>query len=260
MAPTLTLPEVVDHLTSGKVDTFQITFYPGATLRDDTSTQSSKKTDVRTVLLGAGFSSDEVESALTASYQSPLFASKPSGATLEGYVYGETYAANSSMKASDVLQMAFNEHYKQIVAHDLVAKFAAQGLDLHQGIIMASIIQSEMGSQKADMAQVAQVFLKRYRENTALGSDVTAYYGADLLGKSRAVSVDSAYNTRIRVGLPAGPISSPGLAALQAVGAPAKGEYVYFLSGDDRKTYFAVTNEQHERNIADHCQVGCSIP
>jgi len=30
------------------------------------------------------------------------------------------------------------------------------------------------------------------------------------------------------------------------------------LSGDDNKTYFALTNEEHEQNIVDHCQKKCS--
>lgn len=260
LSPSLSLADIVGHLTSGTVDSYAITFFPGGTLTDYTNKPMAKRTDVQAVLLKAGFKQSEIDSALAATYASPLFAGKPAGASLEGYVYGETYTINSSMTATQVLQATFDEYYKQVQANDLVAALKAQGLSLYQGIIMASVVQSEMGSQAVDMPQVAQVFLKRYKEGTPLGSDVTAYYGADLTGKPRAVSVDTPYNTRIHVGLPKGPISSPGLAALRAVAQPAPGEYVYFLSGDDGTTYFAITNEQHEKNIVDHCKIGCSIP
>lgn len=123
---------------------------------------------------------------------------------------------------------------------------------------MASIIQREVATAE-DAAQVAQVFKLRYDQGMQLGSDVTYQYIADKTGQPRSVDFDSPYNTRRYVGLPPGPISSPGLASLKAVGNPAPGDFVYFLSGDDDKTYFARTNEEHERNIRDHCQKKCQI-
>ena len=123
---------------------------------------------------------------------------------------------------------------------------------------MASIIQREVITA-ADAAQVAQVFKKRYDMGMQLGSDVTYQYIADKTGQARNVNLDSPYNTRRYAGLPPGPISTPGLAALKAVAQPAKGDYLYFLSGDDDKTYFARTNEEHEKNIRNHCQEKCQI-
>jgi cell division protein YceG involved in septum cleavage len=49
------------------------------------------------------------------------------------------------------------------------------------------------------------------------------------------------------------------LTALQAVAMPTEGDYVYFLSGDDDVTYYARTNEEHEKNIVDHCTVKCAM-
>jgi cell division protein YceG involved in septum cleavage len=46
--------------------------------------------------------------------------------------------------------------------------------------------------------------------------------------------------------------------ALQAVANPAAGDYLYFLSGDDNKTYFANTAEEHQKNIDEHCKIKCS--
>lgn len=108
------------------------------------------------------------------------------------------------------------------------------------------------------MPQVAQVFLKRLRSGMPLGSDVTAYYGADKIGAKRAVTVDTPYNTRIHAGLPPGPVGAPGLAALKAVAYPATGEYLYFLSGDDGTTHFALDDAGHEANKV-HCKKLCAM-
>ncbi len=90
-----------------------------------------------------------------------------------------------------------------------------------------------------------------------LGSEVTFEYAAKKLGVAATPTLDSPYNTRIYPGLPPGPIATPGVDAMKAVANPASGDYLYFLSGDDGKTYFAMTDAEHERNITDHCQQKC---
>jgi hypothetical protein len=64
------------------------------------------------------------------------------------------------------------------------------------------------------------------------------------------LKVDSPYNTYLHPGLPPGPISNPGLAALQAVAAPAKSNYFYFQARCDKSGLhnFAETLEQHQQN------------
>jgi UPF0755 protein len=221
---------------------------PGATVAEN-----------KKVLLAAGYSQTEVDTAFKKSYDSLLFQGKPVTADLEGYIYGETYTFSAGSTVEQILQRTFDEFYAAIIKNDLIPGVKAQGLTLYQGIALASIIQSEMGAHEADMPQVAQVFLKRYAMGMPLGSDVTAYYGADKAGQPRSVAVDTPYNTRIHAGIP-GAISSPGLAAIKSVAAPATGDYLYFLTGDDQKNYFSTTNEQHEKNIVDHCKIGCAIP
>lgn len=241
------LPTIVGHLTSGKTDTFSITFLPGATL-----------TQHRKVLLDAGFDAAQVDAALTKTYDHPIFEGKPAGTDLEGYIYGETYDFPATATPEEILVHAFDQFELVVKQNDLVNAYKAQGFSLYQGITMASIIQREVATPE-DAAQVAQVFKKRYDAGMQLGSDVTYQYIADKTGQERNVNIDSPYNTRRYAGLPPGPISSPGLAALKGVAHPAPGDYLYFLSGDDDKTYFAHTNEEHERNIREHCQKKCQI-
>jgi UPF0755 protein len=258
LSPAESTQDIVKHLVSGNVDEFTVTFYPGATLTDTTSTAEDKKVDVTTVLKRAGYSESEITTALKKTYDHPLFADKPASTDLEGYIYGETYSFSTSASVEDILVRTFDEFYAKVKENNLVASFQAQGLNLYQGITLASIIQREVPGAK-DQKQVAQVFLKRYREGMALGSDITAYYGADKLGERRTVAVDSPYNTRIHAGLPPGPIAAPGLSALIAVANPAPGDYLFFLSGDDDVTYFARTGAEHDANIANHCAVKCAM-
>jgi UPF0755 protein len=247
LASADSIEQIVARLTSGSVDEITVTFLPGATLAEN-----------RKVLIKAGFSEAAVDAALSKTYSHPLLADKPASADLEGYLYGETYSFPVGTTVSDIIMRTFDEFYAQVESNDFVAKFKTQGLNLYQGITLASIIQREV-SGPTDQKQVAQIFFKRLKIDMPLGSDVTAYYGADKKGVERSVAVDTPYNTRIHKGLPPGPISTPGLTALQAVAAPANGDYIYFLSGDDGVTYYALTDEGHQDNIKNHCQVKCAV-
>lgn len=247
LSPHDTTAQIVDHLVAGKTDEFSITFLPGATLAQN-----------KKVLLAAGYSEQEIDTALGKTYESPLFQDKPANADLEGYIYGETYTFTAGATVEQILQRTFDEYYAAISDNGLVAELQTQGLNLYQGITLASIIQREVAT-KSDMKQVAQVFLKRYKEGIMLGSDVTYQYAADKLGVERDTNLDSPYNTRRFVGLPPGPIATPGLAALQATAAPAPGDYLFFLSGDDDVTYFAHTDTEHQENIKNHCVQKCSV-
>ncbi len=248
LSPSESTPEIVDHLVKGNVDSFDITFLPGATLAQD-----------RTVLMEAGYSETEVDAALNASYESPLFAGKPAGTDLEGYIYGETYRFGDTASVQDILTHVFEVFYGVIEENNLIAAYQAQGLSLYEGITLASIVQREASGNNDDQYQIAQVFYSRLNLGMVLGSDVTYQYIADKLGVPRDPNLDSPYNTRRYAGLPPGPIAAPGLQALLAVAHPAEGDYLFFLSGDDHVTYFARTLEEHEANIANHCQLKCQI-
>ncbi|HWT39853.1 MAG TPA: endolytic transglycosylase MltG [Dongiaceae bacterium] len=247
LSPSESTQQIVDHLNKGLVDTFKITFLPGATV------MQNKK-----VFLDVGYKQSNIDAAFSATYDSPLFVGKPASADLEGYIWGDTYEVGADATVSQILQKAFDEYNKNVQDNNLVAQFQSHGLSLYEGITLASIIQREASGTNNDDAQIAQVFYKRLGLNMPLGSDVTYQYIADKLGVPRDPNLDSPYNTRRYAGLPPGPISTPGIKALLAVAQPASGDYLYFLSGDDGVTYFANTLEEHNQNIANHCKVKCS--
>lgn len=248
LSQSLSTPEIATKLSSGTVDTFSITFLPGATV-----------TENKKVFTDLGYSSDEVNAAFAKTYSSALFSGKPASADLEGYIYGETYSFVSGTSVAAILEHTFSVYLAVVNDNNLVSQFAARGLSLYQGITLASIVQREASAQGDDMAKIAQVFYKRLATNMPLGSDVTYQYIADKTGVARDPNLDSPYNTRIKTGLPPGPIATPGKKALLAVASPANTDYLYFLSGDDNVTYFSKTLEEHEANAKNHCQQKCQI-
>lgn len=247
LSPSDPLSVIVDHLVAGKTDEFRLTFLPGETLAGHTK-----------VLLKAGYSQAEIDAAFKNVQNHPALAGKPASADLEGYIYGETYSFFANATVEQILTRTFDELQEQIVKYDLVNAYQKQGLSLYQGLTLASIIQREVATS-GDSKQVAQVFLKRLKEDFPLGADATFVYAAKKEGKQPTVDFDSPYNTRIHKGLPPGPISSPGINALLAVADPAPGDYFYFVSGDDGKTHFSRTLAEHEALTAQYCKKNCSL-
>lgn len=249
LSPNQNVSSIVDHLVSGKTDEFNVTILPGLTLKE-----------LREKFKADGFSDTEITAAFEADYQHPLLASRPQGATLEGYVYPETYRMNADQSLQALFERVFDEMYETLQEKKYLEEFAKRNLTIHQAVTLASIVQKEV-KNPVDQKQVAQVFLKRLAEGMQLGSDVTYMYAADQLGVEGTPALESPYNTRKYTGLPPGPISNMNPSALDAVAFPAPGEYVYFVAGDgpdEGKTFFAYTVEEHEANIAAHCRELCN--
>lgn len=281
LAPAQTVAQIVDKLSKGCHDFKAVTFYPGGTLeasryKASRSPGGVDKTNARYILKRAGFSDSDITAAFRAKYDSPLFADKPANTSLEGYIFGETYHVAEDATAKDVLETVFAHMYKVVQKNDLETKFKVQGLNLYQGIVLASIVERELTCEDKPTAErkercyqyqrgIAQVFIKRFRDGVKLGSDITAVYAADKSGidipkddTNTLISIDSPYNTRKYEGLPPTPIAAPGELSLRAVANPTAAENNFFLAGDDGLIYFAKTNEEHEANIKNHCQKLCA--
>lgn len=254
LSKSLSVENIVKHIADGKTDELNVTILPGLTLKE------LADPEVKGSLADQGFSSEEIQNAFKAIYDSPLLADRPGGQSLEGYIFPETYRMNAGDKLNSVIERSFDELYQRLQKDGLIEKFKARGLNLHQAITLASIVQKEVGDSETQK-QVAQVFYTRLARSMVLGSDVTFEYAAAQLGVTPAVDIASPYNTRQVSGLPPGPIANMNYTALLAVADPAPGDYLYFVAGDrgdQGKTFFAHTFEQHEANIAAHCHDLCN--
>ncbi len=195
----------------------------------------------------------QLPAALQDSYPNSFLAQRPAGASLEGYLFPDTYAIAPATTPHQLVQSMLN-NFGQKLTPQIISGLAAHGLSLHQGITLASIIQSEV-AHPADMPIVAQVFYKRLQIGMMLESSVTAFYGAKQNGLTNVTeanvrSVNSPYNTYLHTGLPPGPISNPGLDAIQAVINPASTSYLYFIADKQGHSHFATTLAEHQANVA----------
>ncbi len=239
ISPTLSGDAIAELLVGGHTLSRRIVVPEGYTL---TQIEASAAT--------IGISKASFAAALASEHTQTFLAGNPAGVSLEGYLFPDTYQIGSGTTAASLVGDMLDNFGKR-VGPEYAQAFAAEGLNLHQGLTLASIVEREV-SNAADRPVVAQIFLKRLKLGQALGSDVTTHYAADLLGVPFNTDLNSPYNTRRVVGLPPGPICSPGLSAMDAVAHPAGTDYLFFLSGKDGKTYFAKTYAEHQLNIKKH--------
>jgi UPF0755 protein len=189
----------------------------------------------------------------------------PATATLEGYLFPDTYRLPADATAADLVNtMLFT--FGQRVTTEMTRAAASHGLDLHGAITLASIVERE-AQLPDERPLIAGVFLNRLAQGMPLEADPTVQYA---LGYQEStgqwwkrpllfadLEVDSPYNTYRYGGLPPGPIASPGLASIQAVVQPAETAYLFFvvdcLADAPGAHVFAETFEEHAANVA-RCQ------
>jgi UPF0755 protein len=181
----------------------------------------------------------------------------PEGATLEGYLFPDTYQVDPQGSPEDLVA-AMLEDFVARVDPALRARFAEQGLSLHQALTLASIVERE-AVLPDERPLIAAIFLNRLQRGMPLEADPTVQYA---LGRQpdgtwwkRSLSTldldfDSPFNTYRYPGLPPGPIANPGLSSLQAVADPTPTSLLYFRAACDGSGahLFAETFEEHLLN------------
>jgi UPF0755 protein len=247
LKPSQSVSDIVEILTEGRVDNELVTIKPGQRLDQ-----------IKQTFINAGFSVKETEEAFEpAQYEGhPALVDKPRGANLEGYLYPESFQKDGTTKPTQIITSSLDEMQKRLTP-ELRAQFAKRGLSVYQGITLASIIEKEV-SVISDKALVSQVFYKRLSMDMGLESDPTAFYGAIIAGQEPSLRYDSAYNTYLVKGLPPGPISNVTQESLRAAANPANTDWLFFVAGDDGKTYFSKTLAEHEVNIDRYCKKLCN--
>ncbi len=246
LSPSFTLAKIAQTLSSSNGTEISIQIPPGLTL--DKLKDNFKKYD---------YTEQDVTAAFNKKYKNPILADLPAGATLEGYLYPDTYRVRAGDKLDVVINKALNQFYKVAKSNGILDGFKKHKLNIHKGITLASIVAKEV-KNPSDQKKVAGVFYNRLNQGYSLGSDVTFKYAySQGLCDSNTSKCDSVYNTRINKGLPPGPIANPSLSALKAVANPTNMTAMYFVAGDDGKTYFSDTLDQHNKAIAAHCTELC---
>ncbi len=180
----------------------------------------------------------------------------PAGASLEGFMFPDTYQLPPGITAAD-LRDTLLRTFRERVGESTRSDALAQELSLHQAVAFASIIERE-AVWRDEHALIASVYRNRYAINMALEADPTVQYSLNgargswwpQITQADYRAVVSPYNTYRRVGLPPGPIASPSLSAIRAAVYPEASEYFYFRAACDGSLYhnFAKTFAEHLNN------------
>jgi UPF0755 protein len=125
-----------------------------------------------------------------------------------------------------------------------------------QLVILASVVEKETG-RADERTRVAAVFVNRLKQKMRLQSDPTIIYGLvggkGTLGRpimKSEILQPTPYNTYVIDGLPPGPITNPGRAALEAAANPARTRELYFVADGTGGHAFAENYEQQQKNVA----------
>jgi UPF0755 protein len=174
----------------------------------------------------------------------------PSGVTtLEGWLFPATYPINPGWTAKQYFQSMVDTMKQHLTAAGVAEA------DQEHVIVFASLVQKEAGLA-ADYPKVARVFQNRLDQGMKLQSDATVAYGTG--NTHRVTTTDAerndasnAYNTYQHEGLPPAPISNPGDIAINAVTAPATGNWLYFVTVnlETGETVFSDTYAQHQEAV-----------
>ena len=226
--------EILDLLVAGQVVTYEVVVPEGFTMAQ----------------IGARLAALDLveEEEFAAAARDPeLIASLGFGSeSLEGYLYPETYRLSRGLTAAAVARVLVGHFERAWNALEPAA--SVPELDQHSAVILASIVEKETGIPE-ERPLIASVFANRLARGMRLESDPTVIYGIqDFDGNLRRRDLDdpdNPYNTYRHLGLPPGPISNPGRAALRAVLAPAESDYLYFVSKNDGSHAFSRTYREH---------------
>jgi UPF0755 protein len=173
------------------------------------------------------------------------------GTSLEGYVFPDTYYFTRGLTAEQMLARTV-QRLRAKLTPALVARADERGLDVHELLTLASIIEREAVVHD-ERRLISAVFWNRLQLGMPLQADPTVQYA---VGKERRaltrmdLATDHPFNTYTRPGLPPGPIASPGLAAIEAALDPAPVKYLYFVASDDHRHHFSTTVEEHNAAVA----------
>lgn len=242
---TQNIPEIVAVITGGKVikDETQITFPEGFTLLQ-----------IKERLMSQGFSVVEaLDQEKIADYQVQykLLSEAPSEASLEGFLFPDTYIFRNEAKEKDIVKK-FLDNFDKKMLPEWRAVIARQNKTIYEIITLASIVQQEAINDQ-DMPLIAGVFANRLKIGMLLQSDATVNYATGKKNRQATLDdlkIDSPYNTYLHKGLPPTPICNPGAAAIEAAINPAATDYLYFLHPLDGATVFSKTLDEHNKNKA----------
>ena len=170
--------------------------------------------------------------------------------TLEGYLFPETYLLPEDSDARPIVRRLVAE-FERRWKPEWNEQLTKIGMTRHQVMTLASIIEKE-ARVATERPIISAVYHNRLKIGMMLQADPTVLYA---LGRHanrvlyRDLEVKSPYNTYRNVGLPPGPIASPGIASIEAALFPADVPFLYFVAHPDGHHEFRATMREHNEAV-----------
>ncbi len=161
----------------------------------------------------------------------------PSAKNLEGYMYPTTYNLPRESKPADVIKRMVDE-FRKFWKPEWNTQAQSLGRTPHEIVTIASMIETETAVE-SERPTVAGVINNRLARNIPLGIDQTNVYIAKMMGRWEGtinksdLEVDSPYNTRIKTGIPPGPISSVSESSIKAALNPTPSNFLFYVRNVD---------------------------
>jgi UPF0755 protein len=241
---SMNTPQIIAALGNARVQQVSVTLPEGSTLRS--MSQSAAKA-------GLGTADSYVAAASDLNWPNDFLQGRPQGApgNLEGFLFPDTYQLDRGATTRDLVKRQLDQ-FGQQVTPALRAQLAqpAPGRpaeSMYNVITLASIVEREV-TKDPDRAIVCGIFYNRLSMHMALQDDITVLYGLNKLQgplTDQDKQRDTPYNTYLHPGLPAGPISNPGMASINACVTPQKSDYLFFFADANKVTRYAKTYADH---------------
>ena len=247
----MSMVQIVDALQHGKADQKVITFPEGFPLREQAKIVAKKNIATSVEYLSAA--QDPAWSS-TYKFLPPIAAGAE--APFEGYLFPDTYLVDPAAGVRGLIRAQLDQ-FGVVFSADVRAQIAqatpARPAQTVQSIvILASMVDREANAKTpSDRGNVCSVYYNRLKINMTLGVDATLLYALKRLTPeptAAELQLNSPYNTRTHAGLPPGPISNPGKAAITACVNPPQTQYLFYFTDRQGVTHFETNEQDFERD------------
>jgi UPF0755 protein len=248
----MSLAQIVNALQHGKANQKSITFPEGFPIREQAKVVESK---------GVGTAADYIAAAKDPNWRTSysFLPSNPGNpdAPFEGYLFPDTYLVDPAAGVKGLIKQQLDQ-FGVVFSADLRAQIAqatpARPAESIQSIvILASMVDREANATTAsDRGNVCSVYYNRLKIGMTMGVDATLLYALGRLTPEPTfaeLQLNSPYNTRTHAGLPPGPISNPGKAALLACINPPQTQYLFYFTDRQLVTHFETNQQDFDRDI-----------
>ena len=259
LADSMTIPEIAQELQQARFEEVVVTIPEGFRAEE-----IAERLAENFVIDGERFlTAVRQPQGLTLFSQYDFLQKLPNGASLEGYLFPDTYRFPVNVSGPEIVLASMLDNFENRVGTGGLVG-GTSGLSDYNLITLASIVERE-AVQEDERPLIASVYLNRLNSacpdvgGRYLQADPTVQYAKGTTGNwwwkpqtiEEYAQVQSSYNTYLHPGLPPGPIASPGLLAIDATRNPEQTLYCFFLAtGEDGRHVFAQTLAEHEQNLS----------